>query len=71
MTRAITTPHIYVVGYLIWEDKLRDEDERKLFLIKWIRKVQLCLYIQGIEDLNETKYKQLKTRFLILTQIKF
>ena len=60
-----------MVCYPISEDKLGDEDERKKFLIEWIRKVQLCLYVQWTEQLNETKQKKLKTSFLILTQIKF
>ena len=60
-----------MVCYLISEDKLKDEHERKKFLIEWKRKVQICLYIQETEQLNETKQKQLKTSFLILTQIKF
>ena len=41
------------------------------FLIEWIDKVHLYLYIQGIEQWNETKQKELKTSFLMLTQMKF
>ena len=40
--------------YLIWEDKLRDEDER--IISHWMNKESAAyLYIQKTEHLNETK----------------
>ena len=57
----VTTPLIYVVCYLIWENKLRDEDEREIS--HWMNKesAALLIYKRNIA-LEWNKIKTIKNK---------